>query len=315
MRAVAIDEFGGPDRLRLVDLPRPVPSKGEVLVRIVASGVNPVDWKIREGLLRDVLPHAFPLIPGWDLAGVVDELGEGTTRLRKGDRVFAYARKPIVQLGTYAEYVALHEKNVALMPTNLLFEEAASVPLAALTAYQALFGRAAVGSGKTVLVHAGGGGVGHFAVQLARGAGARVLATAGPANQAFVLSLGAEVAVDYTADDFREAVRRRLPEGLDVVLDAVGGDVLARSLEILKPGGCIVGIVDRPDPAEAESRGVRGEYLFVEPNENQLKILAGQIERGKIRPHVSKIRPLAEAALAHEESRGGHVRGKLVLAL
>jgi NADPH2:quinone reductase len=315
MRAIAIEEFGGRDRLRLMDLPRPVPSKGEVLVRVVASGVNPVDWKIREGLLKGALPHSFPLVPGWDLAGVVDELGEGSTRLRKGDRVWAYARKPIVQWGTYAEYVALPEKNVALMPKNLLFEEAASVPLAALTAYQALFGRAAVGSGKSVLVHAGGGGVGHFAVQLARGAGARVFATAGPANQEFVLSLGAEMAIDYSADDFRDVVRRRLPEGVDVVLDAVGKDVLLRSLDTLKPGGCLVGIVDRPDPAEVERRGVRGEYVFVEPNADQLRILAGLVERAKLRPHVSKIHPLAEAARAHEMSEGGHVRGKLVLAL
>lgn len=315
MRAIAIDRFGGAETLRAVDLPRPRPARGEVLLRVVAAGVNPVDWKIREGRLKELLPHAFPLVPGWDVAGVVEELGDGTSRLRKGDRVYAYARKPVVQWGCYAECVALPENQVALMPQGLLFEEAAAVPLAALTAWQCLFGPAPVSTGTIVLVHAAAGGVGHFAVQLAKSAGARVVGTGGPRNQEFVLSLGAEAAVDYTREDFREAVRGRFPEGVDLVLDAVGGDTLARSFDVLKPGGTLVGIVERPPAETAAARGVKGAFVFVTPDAAQLRAIAGLVEKGKVRPHVRKIFPLAEAAAAQELQREGHVRGKLVLNL
>ena len=243
MRAVAIESFGGSERLRLTDVPRPRPSRDEVLVRTVAAGVNPVDWKIREGFLADRSPHAFPLVPGWDVAGVVEEIGESISRFRKGDKVWAYARKPVVQWGTYAEFVAVREDHVALMPSKLLFEEAAGIPLAALTAYQALFVHARVESGMTVLVHAAAGGVGHFAVQLATHAGARVYGTASSANHPFVLELGAVGAIDYGREDFREGVSRLCPDGVDVVLDAVGGDTQHRSLDVVKAGGSLVSIV------------------------------------------------------------------------
>jgi NADPH2:quinone reductase len=315
MRAIAIESFGGPDRLQLTELPRPKAGKGEVLVRTVAAGVNPVDWKIREGFLEGRLRHAFPLVPGWDVAGVVEEIGEGTSRFRKGDKVWAYARKPVVQWGTYAEFVALREDHAALMPSAYLFEEAAAVPLAALTAYQALFGIARLERGVTVLVHAAAGGVGHLAVQLAGQAGARVLGTAGADNHAFVTDLGAEHAIDYREEDFREGVRRFCPDGVDVVLDAVGGDTQVRSLDVLKPGGILVSIVGEPDADKAAERGVRAKWFFVEPNGEQLAFLAREVDRGRLRAHVSKMRPLAEAAGAHEESQAGHVRGKLVLTL
>lgn len=314
MRAIAIDAFGGRERLRLRDLPPPRPSRGEVLVHVVAAGVNPVDWKIREGLLKDAFPHAFPLIPGWEAAGVVEELGEGTHRVRKGDRVWTYARKPVIQGGTYAEYVVVPETSCGGMPANLLFEEAAAVPLAALTAWQELE-RAGVGKGTTVLVHAAAGGVGHFAVQLARHRGAHVVGTAGTANQEFVLAQGAEGAIDYTREDFVAATRRRFPGGVDVVLDHVGGDTLERSFAAARPGGVVVSIVTPPDPARAAAAGVRGDYVFVEPDAEQLQLFAALAERKALRPQVRKIFPLHEAAAAHEASEGGHVRGKLVLAL
>ena len=315
MRAVAIESFGGPDRLHLTDLPRPKAGKAEVLVRTVAVGVNPADWKIREGYLDGRMPHAFPLVPGWDVAGVVDEIGEGTSRFRKGDKVWAYARKPVLQWGTYADFVAVREDHAALMPSAYLFEEAAAVPMAALTAYQALFSVARLEKGATVLVHAAAGGVGHFAVQLASHAGARVLGTAGSDNHAFVLELGADRAIDYREEDFRDAVRRLCPDGIDVVLDAVGGDTQVRSLEVLKPGGILVSIVSEPDADQANEHGVRARFLFVEPHGEQLTILAREIDRGRLRAHVGKMFPLAEAARAHEESQVGHVRGKLVLTL
>jgi NADPH2:quinone reductase len=314
MRAVTIESFGGPERLRLADVPRPRPARDEVLVRTVAAGVNPVDWKIREGFLADRLPHAFPLVLGWDVAGVVEEIGEATSRFRKGDRVWAYARKPTVQWGTYAEFVAVREDHAALMPTRLLFEEAAAVPLAALTAYQALFGRGRVESGTSVLIHAAAGGVGHFAVQLAAAAGARVYGTASSANHPFILELGAIGAIDYTREDFRDGVRRMCAEGVDVVLDAVGGDTRQRSYDIMKKGARLISIVGEPDAADAARRGLRAEWLFVEPNGGQLSLLAREADRGRLRAR-SRIFPLAEAARAHADSQAGHVCGKLVLTL
>jgi NADPH:quinone reductase len=314
MKAVAMHAFGGPEVLGVTDLPRPKPERGEVLLRTLAAGVNPVDWKIREGRLSPGVPHGFPVIPGWDVAGVVEELGEGCQRFRKGDRVFAYARKPLVQWGTYAEYVAVPERHVALMPPSLLFEEAAVIPCAALTAQQAL-ARAGLEAGATLLVLNGSGGVGHFALQLAKIAGARSIATTGPRNQEFVMSQGAEAAIDYTRDELAGAVAGRFPDGVDVVLDAIGGPPLAASLPLVKPGGVIVSVVDVLDAEALKARGVRFERISSVPSGEQLAAFAAHAGRKKLRPHVQTIYPLAEAARAQEESRAGHVRGKLVLAL
>jgi NADPH2:quinone reductase len=315
MRSIAFREFGGPDKLEFMDLPEPHAGPGEVVIRVVAAGVNPVDWKIREGWLKDRFPHAFPIVPGWDVAGSVEETGEGVARIRKGERVFAYARKPVVQWGTYAQFVALPETSVAPMPSRLLFEEAAAVPLAALTAYQSLFATSGIGPGTVILIHGGAGGVGHYAVQLASGAGARVLATAGTSNQEFVLGLGADSAIDYTREDWSEAVDRLSPEGVDVVFDAVGGDTLRLSFDVLKPGGRLVSIVAPPDPALARKREVSAGYVFVEPSASQLATLAAMCDEGKLKPSVQRIFPLADAAEAQRLSQAGHVRGKLVLAL
>jgi NADPH2:quinone reductase len=314
MKAVAIHAFGGPEVLAVTDLPRPKTERGEVLVRTLAAGVNPVDWKVREGRLSPRVIHGFPLIPGWDVAGVVEELGEGCQRFRKGDRVFAYARKPLIQWGTYAEYVAIPERHVALMPTSLLFEEAAAIPCAALTAQQALV-RSGVAAGAVLLVLNGSGGVGHFALQLAKIAGAHAIATAGGRNQEFVMSQGAEAAIDYTRDDLAAAVAARFPNGVDVVLDAVGGEPLAAALAVVKPGGVIVSVVDTLDPEAATARGVRFERISSVPSGEQLAVFAAHAGRKTLRPHVQTIFPLAQAAQAQEESRAGHVRGKLVLAL
>jgi NADPH2:quinone reductase len=313
MRAVAIEEFGGPEKIQGMDLPRPKPSKGEVLVRVVAAGVNPVDWKIRAGKLAEWLPHAFPLVLGWDAAGVVEELGEGATRFRKGDRVWTFARKPVVQWGCYAEYLAVAEESVALMPSKLLYEEAAAFPAAALTAFQALFDRPGIESGSRVLVHAAAGGVGHFAVQLAKHAGAFVYGTAGPDNQAFVMELGATGAIDYRKEDFVEAAQRDCPGGFDLVLDGVGGQTLTRSFDLVKPGGRLVSIVDEPDGEKARERGVGAELHVVSPSAEQLGIIARLVDQGSLRCHVQRIFRLAEAAEAHKLGAEGHVRGKLVL--
>ena len=256
MRAMAIEKFGGSDVLLPMDLPRPTPGDGEVLIRIVSAGVNPVDCLVREGRLAEFWPHRFPLVPGWDVAGVVDELGPGTQAVRKGDKVWGYAVKPVVQWGCYAEFVTVSESNIAPMPAKLLFEEAAAVPLAGLAAYQALFGESGRRSDGTVLVHGAAGGVGHFAVQLAREAGITVVATAGADNLGFVQGLGAARVIDHASEDFVEATRRFCPEGVDLVLDTRGGDVFRRSLSLVRPGGRLVTLVEPPDAVEAAAGDV-----------------------------------------------------------
>lgn len=315
MRAMCIHAFGGPERLHPDDLPVPRPGPGEIRIRVVAAGVNPVDWKIREGLLQDLFPHRFPLIPGWDAAGLVDELGPGATRFKRGDRVWTYARKPEIHGGTYAEFVVVPETSAARMPAGVLYEEAAAVPLAGLTARQALFRVAGLASGETALVLGGSGGVGHLAVQLARDAGATVLATAGPHNQGFLSEAGVHVAVDYTREDVVEAVRRVKAGGADVVLDCVGGDTGRRGLAAVRDGGRFVSIVDEPDAAIAASRSIEARFHFVEPDAPGLDLLRGAIEAHRLNVFVEKIHPLAEAADALRASEQGHVRGKRVLAL
>ena len=315
MRAIAIEDFGGPERLQLMSLPRPKPGNKEVLIRAVAVGVNPVDWAIREGRLREILQHAFPLVPGWDVAGVIEEMGENATRFRKGDRVWSYAWKPRVQWGCYAEYVAVEESSVALMPTKLLYEEAAGVPLAGLTAWQCLFHHSGVGPGASVLVHAAAGGVGHFAVQLARHAGADVIGTAGTSNQPFVLELGAVATVDYTKEDFREVVRRHRPDGVDLAICSTDAETMRRSYDVIKPGGRLISLIGPPDHDEATRHNVTARDLFVEPDAEQLATLAGLIDLGKLRPSVQKIYGLRDAAEAQKRSAEGHVRGKLVINL
>jgi NADPH:quinone reductase-like Zn-dependent oxidoreductase len=313
MRTIAIEEFGGPENLKPMALPRPKPEKGEILIHVVAAGVNRVDCMIREGHLEGRFPHKFPLVPGWDVAGVVEEIGEGCTRFRKGDRIWALAMKSTVQWGCYAEYVSVPEGQIAHMPSKLLFEEAATVPLAALTAQQCLFARPGLGPGSTVLVHAASGGVGHFAVQLAKLTGAKVFGTAGTANQPFVLGLGAAAGIDYTSEDFVGALARHCPDGVDLVLDAVGGEALERSYEVLKPGGRLVSIVDEPSAEAAERRGAKAHSLIVKPDADQLGHFATLFDMKKLSTHVQKIYELADAAEAHRVIEDGHVRGKLVL--
>lgn len=315
MRAIAIERFGGPETLKPVDVSPPAPKAGEVQIRIVASGINPVDWKIREGYLQKMFPHQFPLILGWEAAGFIEATGEGASRFRRGDAVYAYTRLPEVQWGTYAEYVTVPESFVAPKPSSLLFHEAAAVPLAALTAYQGLFGKPGVGKGTTVLVHAASGGVGHFAVQIAKSVGAVVLGTAGKSNQAFIQELGVDHAIDYSAGDFRDAVRRVAPGGIDLALDFVGGETLTKSLDIVKRGGRLLSIAGQPDAAEAEKRGIVAHYHFVEPSGEDLVKLGALADEGKLRPHVSSIFSLNDAAKALIQSQEGRTRGKTVLVM
>ncbi|MDH3237909.1 MAG: NADP-dependent oxidoreductase [Deltaproteobacteria bacterium] len=313
MRAIVIESFGGPEVLRPADVPTPEPAADEVLIEVAYAAVNPVDWKIREGMLAGMFPHEFPVILGWDAAGTVKGVGKNVTGFRIGDRVYAYCRKPKVRFGTYAEFVTMDHAAVAPMPKNVGFAEAAGIPLAGLTAWQSLFDAAKIKGGHKVLIHAGAGGVGSLAIQFAKHAGAEVLTTAGSANHAYVKSLGADVAIDYKKENFIDAVRKREPGGIDLVYDAVGGEVQRKSYEVLKKGGRLVAIVNPPVDEEARRYGVEASHVFVSPDGEQLRRIGALIESGAVKPPAIQEMRLEDAAEAQRRSQAGHVRGKIVL--
>lgn len=313
MKSIVIEKFGPRSELKLVEQPIPEPGAKELLIRVRAAGVNPVDYKIREGYLKELFPHAFPLTLGWDCAGYVERCGPGATKFKSGDEIYAYARKPKVQSGTYTEHMVLSEDNVALKPRNFTYEEAASVPLAALTAYQALKEEGNIAPGHTVLIHAAAGGVGTFAVQFAKEMGAKVVATASIKNHEYVRRLGADAIIDYNVVDFREAFRALYPDGADIVVDGVGGEVLHKSADIIKPSGRLVSIVR--SPAEEATLHTKEYFrsLFVRPDGQQLSELTKWAERGQFKTSLAYVFPLEEASKAHEILETRHVRGKIVL--
>lgn len=314
MKAIVIDTFGSADRLHPAEVETPRPKSDEVLIRVVCAGVNPVDWKIREGLLESLFPHQFPLIPGWDVAGTVEAVGNAATGFGVGDRVYAYARKPVVQAGTYAEYVTMTATAVAPMPDCLSFAEAAAVPLAALTSWQALFDCGHLIAGQSVLIHAAAGGTGSFGVQFARQvASATVFATASSRNHDYIRLLGAEHLIDYEREDFVRAVKAISPSGVDLVYATVGGDVLHNSYRVVRAGGQVVSIVDAPAPEAGERFGIRVGYVFVAPNGGQLREITRLFDAGCLRAPAITEFPLEEAAAAQNLSAQGHVRGKIVL--
>lgn len=315
MKAMIIDDFGGAERLRLADVPVPTPEDDEVLIQLAYTSVNPVDWKIREGLLKDLIPHQFPIILGWDAAGTVSAVGKAVSAFREGDKVYGYCRKPVVKHGTYAEFVTVKATALAAMPNNISFAQAASIPLTGLTAWQALFDAAQLKSGETVLIHAGAGGVGSLAIQFAKQGGAKVYATASAINHDYIYGLGADVAIDYKKENVVEVVKAAEPSGIDVVFDTVGDKVQRQSFEALKPGGHLVSIVAPPPEDLLQKFKVKGGFVFVEPNGEQLRTIAGLIAAGTVKPAVIKVMPLLEAALAQETSRGQHVCGKIVLKI
>lgn len=313
MKAVFFSEFGGIEVLRSGEVADPHPGAGEVRICIRTAGVNPVDFKIRKGLLQGRLPHEMPIIPGWDAAGVIDEVGEGVTACKAGDEVFAYCRKPVIQFGCYAEYVVVPADFVAAKPKNASFSQAASIPLAALTAWQSLYDAAELKAGQTVLIHAGAGGVGGFAIQLAKLRGAHVITTASAANHAYVRELGADEVIDYHSMDFREAVKAVHPDGVDAVYDTLGGEVQVKSADVIKPGGIMVSILAYVDEPAIQAKGIQTRYVFVSPNSSQLRELATLFDAGKFTTRIAAEFSLAEAAEAHRRIESGHTAGKLVL--
>ncbi|MCB1136142.1 MAG: NADP-dependent oxidoreductase [Chlamydiia bacterium] len=313
MKAIVIEDFGGVDKLHISDIPRPEPKKDEVLIEIAYAGVNPVDWKIREGYLKNWLPHSFPLTPGWDAAGRIVDKGKNVSDFKIGDEVWGYCRLPTVQHGTYAEYICVPASNIAPKPKSLSLAQAAAIPLVALTAWQAIFDFGQLRADQAILIHAGAGGVGSMAIELAKHVGALVLTTASKKNHQYVLDLGADHAIDYTQDNFVSSCRRILPTGLDMVLDCVGADTLKQSLQLVKPGGVLASIVDPLEREFGAAKNVKTGFVFVEPNGAQLRSIGDLFEKGEIRaPKVEELR-LDEAATAQEKSRSGHTCGKLVL--
>ncbi|MBM3115368.1 NADP-dependent oxidoreductase [Jeongeupia naejangsanensis] len=306
MKAIRIHRYGGPEVLQLDEVPVPVPAADELLVRVKAAGVNPVDWKIREGWLADVLQHRLPLTLGWDVAGVVESVGASVSGFKAGDAV--YARPDASRDGCYADYVVVRASEAAIMPPTITFDEAAGVPLAALTAWKALFDEAGLKAGQRVLIHAGAGGVGGFGIQLAKHAGAHVIATASTDNLALLRLLGADVVVDYTRENFIV----RAPD-VDVVFDTIGGDTQDRSWACLNPGGVLVSVVSEPDPETAQQHRARGALVVVQPNGARLAELAKLIDAGVVTVVIDDVYPLSEAREAHEHSQTGHARGKIVL--
>ncbi len=315
MKAIVIEKFGGAEELKLRDVAAPVAGPGELLIKVSHAGVNPVDYKIREGYLKEMMPHRFPVIMGWDVAGTVAVLGEGVRGFEPGDRVYAYARKPDVSLGTYAELIAVQAANAAPVPASLSDAQAAALPLAGLTAWQSLHDFAGLERGQTVLVHAGAGGVGSYAIQLAKAAGATVVTTASAAKHAYVKSLGADYAIDYTAADVAAELAKLFPEGVDVVMDCVGGETLVKSFPLVKRGGVVVSIVDTPSEALAIEHGVKAGFVFVSPSGSGLRELGRLVTSGALRAPEVEVLPLADAALAHRKSESRRTVGKIVLAV
>lgn len=308
MQAMALTRYGGPEVLEATDLPEPKVGPDFVLVRTRAVGVNPVDHKIREGALDGFLPSHFPLVPGFDVAGVVERVGPAVTGFAPGDEVIGYNRQDHLQGGTYAELTSVPERAVAARPTSVGWAEAGALPLVGLTAYQAIVERLELRKGETLLVHAASGGVGTMAVQIAALLGAQVVGTAGEGNQDRVRDLGA-TAVPY-GDGLVERVRALHPDGVDAVLDLVGGQALDDSPALLRDPGRICSIVD---PQRVLDIG--GSYHFCRPDAAQLATLAGWVDEGSLRVDVGRTLPLAEAAEAQRLLEQGAVTGKIVLTV
>ncbi|MFT4624973.1 MAG: NADPH:quinone reductase-like Zn-dependent oxidoreductase [Myxococcota bacterium] len=306
MKAIRIHGYGDLDVLRHEDAPMPEPGSGDVRVKVHAAAVNPVDWKIRAGYLAAMVPHPMPLTLGWDVSGVVDNVGADVTHLSVGDAV--YSRPDITRNGSYAEYMVVRASELAAKPATLSHNEAAAVPLAGLTAWQALFDHAQLKKGERVLVHAGAGGVGSFAIQFANWAGAHVIATASASNEALVRDLGAHEFVDYRSQRFEEVLDK-----VDVVLDTIGGDTQARSIPLLRPGGRLISAVGTPDADALAAAGATGAVIMVQPSSESLGRIAQLIDAGTVRVLIDSVFPLSQARAAHEKSQTGRAKGKIVL--
>ena len=301
MQAVQATDYGGSDVLVLRSVPRPEPRDDEALIRVKAAGVNPADWKYRSGAYKQFMPLQFPWTPGLEGSGVVEAVGTKVTAFKKGDEVYGRFA------GAYAEYIVVKTNELFSKPESLTFEEAASIPVGALTAWAAVIDTAKVGAGQRVLVHGAAGGVGLYVVQLARWKGAQVTGTASAGNLEFVRSLGAEAVIDYQSTRFETVLH-----DMNVVIDTVGGDLAERSFQVLRPGGIYVTVAGRVAEDAGKAQNVTAMSVGRAPAET-LKQISELIEAGRIKPAVGKVFPLADASRAHELSQTGHGRGRIIL--
>jgi NADPH:quinone reductase-like Zn-dependent oxidoreductase len=304
MKAVRLYDYGDTSVLRHEDAPLPEIGMDDLLIRVVATSINPVDWKIRQGHLKEMIPFVMPLTLGWDVSGIVEAVGDGTNRFKVGDAVFS--RPDIRRNGTYAEFVAVREIEVARKPQTISHVEAASLPLVGITAWESLFTAADLQAGQRVLIHGGSGGAGTIAVQLAKWKGAEVTATTSALNRALVASLGAHNVIDYRAGPLTEG-------GFDVVFDTIGGDTQEASWALLKPGGILVSIISPPSEDRAAALGVRCAFVFIGPDAAVLEHLAGLVDAGDLRPVVCAEFGLHDMAAAHRFSETGRARGKIAI--
>ncbi|MDR9418274.1 NADP-dependent oxidoreductase [Gracilimonas sp.] len=312
MKATYIEEYGDLANIKTGELDKPEAKEGEVLIRVRSAGVNPVDAAIARGMLKDAILGKFPLIPGWDVAGVVEEVGHSVSRFSPGDEVYAYARRPKIQHGTFAEYVSLPESYIAERPTNISMEESGGIPLVGLTAYQSIFDFGGLKNDQTLLILGASGGVGTLAIQLAKSVGANVIGVASEANHEYMKELGADITIDYKDNHLGEAVKNAHPEGVDLIFHCSRGDSFAQVMEtsVLKDGGRVASITNsNPDINE----DIDFKYVFVEPNAEQLEHIAALADNSKIKVPVSETYSLKEVGQALQEIEKLHTRGKLII--
>ncbi|OFJ45429.1 NADPH:quinone oxidoreductase [Pseudomonas koreensis] len=318
MKAMILKSFGGPDSFELSDVPKPVPQAGQVLVRVHATSINPLDYQVRRGDYPDLVP--LPAITGHDVSGVVEAVGPGVSAFAPGDEVW-YTPQIFDGQGSYAEYHVAAESIIARKPAALSHLEAASLSLVGGTVWEALTVRAVLRVGESILIHGGAGGVGHVAIQVAKAMGARVFTTVREANADFVRSLGADVVIDYTQEDYVEAIMRETAgHGVDVVFDTIGGDTLSRSADVLAQLGRVVSIVDIAQPqnlVQAWGKNASYHFVFTRQNRGKLDELSALVERGQLRPHVGAVYSLADIPLAHArlESANNGLLGKIAIAV
>ena len=309
MKAIVINQYGESEELVKEELEKPEIKANQLLIEMYATSINPIDWKIRAGYMADSMQQDFPLILGWDAAGVVKEVGSDVEKFKVGDEVFA---RPSLENGSYTEYLAVDENLVALKPKNISFNEAAVTPLAGLTAWQCLVDFGKIKKGDKVLIHAGSGGVGSFAIQIAKSFGAYVLSTASASNEDFLREMGVDEFINYETTDFVEQA-----QDLDLVVDTMGGEILEKSLDTVKSGGRLVSIAGKPNKEKAEAKNITVKSLWLDPNGKQLAELGELMERGEVKAYIGHKFPFTAKGLreAHDLSETHHAKGKIVIEI
>ncbi len=314
MKAIVYEEFGPSTVLHMADMPEPEPKEGEIQIRLAYTGVNPVDYKIRQGAYKESYPYEFPIIPGWEGSGVVTKVGKSVRRAKVGDEVFGYFRMPLIKHGTYAQFIVVPEDLVVHTPKTVSLKEAAAIPLTALTAWQAIFDFAKLKAHETVMILGASGGVGGMAVQMANWAKGTVYATARSENHPYVLGLGAQKVFDYTEEDIQEALFAKVAHGVDVVMDCVGGETAKSAFSLVKKGGRVVSVVER-DIASFAPPGVEAGFIFVQPNRDELHEIGELLDHKKLHlPEIVEFQ-LKDASVVQDRLEERHVRGKIVLKI